>query len=181
MAKIPPDAFKKVTAATGHGNSRPFERAGGYISRIDEVRHHDKRNGTFAICVDKTILKVLHKTPADELDGKHEVFRGHEVGEQVTDFIDFDKDYAPDAVASFLGRLFGVDPAEVTAEDTSTAVDEGQPCRGFIVETQNAARQVRNDESKWYARISYERVIPASDLAGILDAKGLEALRDDRG
>ncbi len=173
---VPDGAFSKLDKATGSFGAANYERAGRYVSRIDEVRFVDKRKGGTGIAIVKTILAVLRAPdPATMANGP-----AHTVGEQVTDFIDMGKDYGPDALCSFIACCFqplmpALTAAAVTAEHGEKACSASQPCAGLILETDGVEQQNQN-KTVTYVRISYKRVVGAIELANILPAEGVAIL-----
>lgn len=178
----PAGAFGCVTGKTGQMGGGQYERPGHTIQRIDEVRYHETRKNEKAVIIEKTILHVI-SAPKQFKNGKGTAsplidMEQPYAGQKVIEFIALKQDYAGDALAAFLQTCFNVKPGTVQPEHVASACSPDQPCRGMILEV-NSEEKPNRAETVTYVRTHYVRVVPARELANLLDDEGVKVLGGD--
>jgi len=175
---VPDGAFTDLDGAGGL-NVAQYVRLGRYVALVREVRYLPKagRNKIPATVIEMDVLACLSapETWADGEPGKSVPHTPHSVGDRITDFINMAKVYAAQALNSFIGCCMGVDPRKVGPEHAATVCGPTQPVAGTIL-LFNAFEKENESGTVVYSRVNYERVVPAAELADILDEAGIRVL-----
>jgi hypothetical protein len=129
-----------------------YFKPGHYLVRIDRVLGKKNRKDEDQFIVEMTVIHVYN-----DMEGK-----GHKVGEECANVINFKHDMALPNVKRFCMAVLQRPEADITPTVCERIVSDKQPLAGVIVEVQaiNTVTKKGND----FTDVGYKRPVPAKHL-----------------
>lgn len=129
-----------------------YFKPGHYLVRLDKVLGKKNRKGEDQFVIEMTIVHVYN-----DMDGK-----GHKVGEECANVINFKHDMALPNVKRFLMACLQRPEQDITPQVCDRVVSDKQPLAGLIVEVQAINTVTKKGQD--FTDVGYKRPVPASVL-----------------